>query len=84
MAEINYEKTLIDIVRPLCSEPDAVMVKQMESMKENEIVLYIYAPNNDLGRLIGKKGMMAQSIRSMMQVAGKINHKRINIRFEAI
>ena len=84
MAEINYEKTLSDIVRPLCSEPDAVMVKQMESMKQNEIVLYIYAPNNDLGRLIGKKGMMAQAIRSMMQVAGKINHKRINIRFEAI
>ena len=84
MAEINYEKTLIDIVRPLCSEPDAVMVKQMESMKENEIVLYIYAPNNDLGRLIGKKGMMAQSIRSMMSVASILAERRLSIKFDTM
>ena len=60
------------------------MVKQMESINDNEILLYVYAPNNDIARLIGKQGQMANSIRQMLQVASKIENKRITIKFEAV
>lgn len=60
------------------------MVKQMESINENEILLYVYAPSSDIGSLIGKKGLMANSIRQMIQVASKIENRRISIKFEAI
>ena len=81
---IDLEKVLLNIVKPICSDPNAVMVNQMESINENEMLLYVYAPSDDIGRLIGKQGSMANSIRQMLQVASKIENKRISIKFEAI
>lgn len=81
---IDLEKVLLNIVKPICSDSDAVMVKQMESINENELLLYVYAPSEDIARLIGKQGSMANSIRQMLQVASKIENKRISIKFEAI
>ena len=81
---IDLEKVLLNIVKPICSDQNAVMVKQMESINENEILLYVYAPSDDIGRLIGKQGSMANSIRQMLQVESKIENKRISIKFEAI
>ena len=81
---IDLEKVLLNIVKPICSDENAVMVKQMESINDNERLLYVYAPSDDSGRLIGKQGSMANSIRQMLQVASKIENKRISIKFEAI
>ena len=58
---IDLEKVLLNIVKPICGNSDEVMVKQMESLNDNEILLYVYAPSNDIARLIGKQGMMANS-----------------------
>ena len=81
---IDLEKVLLNIVKPICSDENAVMVKQMESINDNEILQYVYSPSDDIGRLIGKQGSMANSIRQMLQVASKIENKRISIKFEAI
>ncbi len=81
---IDLEKVLTDLVKPICSEPESVKVKQMESINENEILLYVYAPNEDIARLIGKQGTMANSIRQMLQVASRIENKRISIKFESL
>lgn len=81
---IDLEKVLLNIVKPICGNSDEVMVKQMESLNDNEILLYVYAPSNDIARLIGKQGMMANSIRQMLQVASIIENKRISIKFEAL
>ena len=81
---MDLEKILLNIVKPLCSDSEAVMVKQMESINDNELLLYVYAPSEDIARLIGKKGSMANSIRQMLQVASKIEKKRISIKFEAL
>jgi len=80
----DFEKVLLNIVKPICSDPDSVSVKQLESINENEILLYVYAPNDDIARLIGKQGTMANSIRQMLQVASRIENKRISIKFEAL
>ena len=81
---IDLEKVLLNIVKPICGNSDEVMVKKMESLNDNEILLYVYAPSNDIARLIGKQGMMANSIRQMLQVASRIENKRISIKFEAL
>lgn len=81
---IDLEKVLLNIVKPICGNSDEIMVKQMESLNDNEILLYVYAPSNDIARLIGKQGMMANSIRQMLQVASRIENKRISIKFEAL
>ena len=81
---IDLEKVLLNIVKPLCSDPESVTVKHMESLNENELLLYVYAPSEDIARLIGRQGSMANSIRQMLQVASKIENKRISIKFEAL
>lgn len=82
--DINLENVLLNLVKPMCKDADAVMVKQMDTINENEVLLYVYAPSEDIARLIGKQGSMASSIRQMLQVASKIENKRISIKFEAI
>ena len=81
---IDLEKILLNIVKPICSDNESEMVKQMESLNDNEILLYVYAPSGDIARLIGKQGVMANSIRQMLQVASRIENKRISIKFEAL
>lgn len=81
---IDLEKVLLNIVKPICGNSDEVMVKQMESLNDNEILLYVYAPSDNIARLIGKQGMMANSIRQMLQVASRIENKHISIKFEAL
>lgn len=81
---VNYETLLSNIVKPLCHQPSDLLVKQMESLEENEILIYIYANKEDLGRLIGRKGQMANAIRTMAQVGAKLDKHKISIKFETV
>lgn len=80
---IDYEKTLTDIVTAMVEDPDSVRVQTMESINENEIILYVYAKSEDIARLIGRQGNMASSIRQMMSVCSRMDNKRISVKFES-
>ena len=55
----------------------------MESLDEDEILLYVYANDDDVARLIGRKGIMASSLRQMMSVAARNERAHVTIKFEA-
>ena len=55
----------------------------MTSTNDNEVLLYVYANSEDVARLIGRKGMMASSLRQMMSIAARDIKKRISVKFEA-
>ncbi|RHE36008.1 KH domain-containing protein [Eubacterium sp. AM28-29] len=80
---IDLEKTLLDICLPLVDDQKALSVKTMATTNDNEILLYVYAKSEDVARLIGRKGIMASSIRQMMSIAARDVHKRISVKFEA-
>lgn len=80
---IDYEKVVLDLVQPMVEDKKNLSVRSMPTLEENEILLYIYANNDDIARLIGKRGSMASSIRHMVSVASRDEHKHINIKFEA-
>ena len=80
---IDLEKTLLDICLPLLDDQKALSVKTMATTNENEILLYVYANSEYFSRLIGRKGIMASSIRQMMSIAARDVHKRISVKFEA-
>ena len=80
---MDYEKVLLDLIRPIVDDKNTVSVKQMESLDENEILLYVYADNDDVARLIGRRGIMAGSIRQMMSVAARNVRRHVTIKFEA-
>lgn len=80
---MNLEQALLELVKPLAEDQASVSVKQMQSLDENEIVLYVYAKSEDVARLIGRQGSMASALRNMMAIATRLDHKRISIKFEA-
>ena len=80
---MDYVKTLHEIAKELVVNKDKLEVRQMPSLDDNTIVLYVYATHEDIAKLIGKKGMMANSIRQLMSVAGRLNDKKLDIKFES-
>lgn len=80
---IDYEKALLDLVTPMVEDKTNVSVKLMPTLEENEVLLYVYANSEDVARLIGRRGMMATSIRQMMSVVSRKEDKRVTIKFEA-
>lgn len=80
---MNLEQALLELVKPLAEDQASVSVKQMQSLDENEILLYVYAKSEDVARLIGRQGSMASALRNMMAIATRLDHKRISIKFEA-
>ncbi|MCF0246109.1 MAG: KH domain-containing protein [Ileibacterium sp.] len=78
----DLEKTLYDLCLPLAENKSSLSVKTMASSYENEILLYVYADNKDVARLIGRKGVIASALRQMISVASRKMHKRVNVKFE--
>ena len=80
---VDYEKTVLYLVRPIVDDKNSLSVKVMPSLDDREILLYIYANSDDVARLIGRKGAMASAIRQMMSVASRKEDKRVTIKFES-
>ena len=45
---MDYEKVLLDLIKPIVDDKETVSVKQMESLDEDEILLYVYANDDDV------------------------------------
>ncbi len=82
MAELD--KVLLDLVKPMVENPEKLDVRVMPSLNEKEILLHVYASDDDIARLIGKKGSMASALRQVMSVASKSENKKVTIKFEQI
>ncbi len=82
MAELD--KVLFDLVKPMVQNPDSLEVRIMPETNECEVVLNVYAKNDDIARLIGRKGSMASALRQVMSVASHTDNKKISIKFEQI
>lgn len=80
---VNLEKTLLDLCEPLVNDPASLKVRRMSSVNDNEILLNVYADGDDIARMIGRKGVMAASIRQMMSIAARDEKKRVSVKFEA-
>ena len=53
------------IVKKLVKEPDLVKVQEFES--DDETVIEILVSESDMGRVIGKRGKIATSIKTLIQ-----------------
>ena len=69
---MDYAKILKDIAIELVEDKEHLEVREMPSLEENVVVLHVFCAQNDIARLIGRKGIMANSIRQLMSVAGRM------------
>lgn len=56
------------VARHLVDDPDAVEVTAVEG--ERSVILQLKVAPDDMGKVIGKKGRTARSIRSLLRAAG--------------
>ena len=67
------------IILNLVEDKDAVEIKETDN--EKSILLEVKVSKNDMGKVIGRQGRLAHSIRTVMKsVAGK-EHKKVTVEF---
>ena len=62
------------LVKSLVKNPDMVSVKAFDD--EDKITIEVLVSNDDMGRVIGKKGMIASSIRTIVQASSYLNNEK--------
>ena len=82
MAELD--KVLLNLVKPMVEDKESLDVRLMPSLDDKEVLLHVYAKNDDIARLIGRKGSMAIALRQVMSVASHSTNKKVSINIEQI
>ena len=82
MAELD--KVLLNLVKPMVEDKESLDVRLMPSLDDKEVLLHVYAKNDDIAPLNGRKGSMASALRQVMSVASHSNNKKVTIKFEQI
>lgn len=72
------------LIRSLVKDPDSVSVRQFDD-EEDFITIEVLVNESDMGAVIGRKGITAQSIRTVVQAAAYINgEKKVRINIDSI
>jgi predicted RNA-binding protein YlqC (UPF0109 family) len=66
------------IVKSLVSKPDEVRIERR--IDEKGVLLELTVDPEDLGRVIGKRGATAQSLRTLLRALGTKNDARYNLK----
>jgi predicted RNA-binding protein YlqC (UPF0109 family) len=66
------------VVKSLVGNPDAVQV--VRTIDEKGVLLELTVDPEDLGRVIGKRGATAQSLRTLLRALGTKNEARYNLK----
>ncbi len=76
---VNLKDVLVEIVKPIVTDPDSVTV--VESVSGNDVLLQLNVAQNDMGKVIGRHGKIAKAIRTVMKAAATSSglHVRVDI-----
>ncbi len=77
MSEID-QQFIEYVVKSLVGNPDAVHIQR--TIDEKGVLLELTVDPEDLGRVIGKRGATAQSLRTLLRALGTKNDARYNLK----
>ncbi len=79
MTDGNIDQQFVEyVVKSLVGHPDDVVVER--TIDEKGVLLKLTVNPEDLGRVIGKRGVTAQSIRTLLRALGTKNDARYNFK----
>jgi predicted RNA-binding protein YlqC (UPF0109 family) len=67
------------LARALVEDPDSVQVEEVE--ENGDLVLEVTVGSEDLGRLIGRGGRVANAIRTVAKAASSRSERRVLVEF---
>jgi len=79
MSNVSIDQQFVEfVVKSIVGNQDAVKV--VRSVDEKGVLLELTVDPEDLGRVIGKRGATAQSIRTLLRALGTKNDARYNLK----
>lgn len=74
---MDYEKFVGDLIKPLVLKPEEVVINETN---EGDIInIQVLVSSDDIGRVIGKKGRIANAIRTIAYACAARDGQRIEI-----
>ena len=80
---MDYEKIVRTLIDPIVEDPKSVLVRVIEDENGRDVNVLVAAEKEDTARLIGRHGIIANSLREVLSVAGKSENRRIFLKFES-
>ncbi|MBE6611617.1 MAG: KH domain-containing protein [Ruminococcaceae bacterium] len=74
---VDLRKVLVDIAKAIVDEPDKVTVT--EETDGDNITFELHVAEDDMGKVIGRHGKIAKSIRLVMKAAASTVGKRVTV-----
>ena len=74
------KELLVHIAKNLVDEPDLVVVTEEE--QDGAITLRLKVGPNDMGKVIGKQGRIARSIRTLIKAAAISAGRKVNVEIQ--
>lgn len=73
------KEILETIITNLVSDKNSVSINQIDG--EQSIIFEVKVAEEDMGKVIGKQGVIAKSIRTIMKAAASKENKRVSVEF---
>ena len=73
------KEILETIILNLVDNKEAVEIKELDG--EKSVVFEVKVAENDMGKIIGKQGRLAKSIRNVMKAVASKEQKRVSVEF---
>lgn len=74
----NDQKFVEDVVKAIVDTPDKVSTER--TIDEMGVLIKLTVDPTDMGKVIGKDGKTAKSIRTLLRVLGAKNNARVNLK----
>lgn len=73
------KEILETIVKNLVDNQEAVEIKEVDG--EKNIIFEVKVAEEDMGKIIGRQGKIAQSIRTLIRAVANKNDKKVTVEF---
>lgn len=80
---MDYEKIIHALIDPIVEEPSSVLIRVTQEDSGKDVSILIVSQKEDTARLIGRRGIIANSLREVVSVAGKSENKHVHLKFES-
>jgi predicted RNA-binding protein YlqC (UPF0109 family) len=80
---MDYAALLHAFIDDFVDNKDAILIRELPNESPKDLTLLIVAESEDTSRLIGRKGIIADSLREVLAIAGKMEDRRIHLKFES-
>ncbi len=80
-----YITELKNLIEPLISQDDNELyyeIQQLPETKTGEVDFLVMCSEEVFGYVVGKSGLIANSLRTLLNIRGQVDQNKVNIKFE--